>query len=826
MHRHKLNLSATSWIGAALLAAGLPASAEETIDGTLPIMEEITVTTRRRAENLQEVPIAVDVYSQDFIREFNIRNLQDVVKFSSSLQFDKSFSQNSIRVAIRGLTNTRGRANVAFLVDGIDVTSETTGNNAGSPLLVNQRLLADVERIEAVKGPQSALYGRAAFAGAISYITAEPGETFEGNIGLDFADYSSFEVNGGVSIPLGDRAGLRLTGVTWETDGYFNNVTSGEAFGGGDGYGVAGTAVWRPTDNLKFKARLSWSDEAYEPGAVASLRSREILVPVPEDASAVTRETEVPLVRNVGENEGLEVRSSEDPLSGSDYPGNVLEVFRATLIANWNVGSVTLSSYTGLTDADLSQRYDLDRQAIGNPDTLLGNGEVDSFGNTKQVSQEFRAASNWDSSPVQLTLGGLYWEEERDDFARNIASVCWISSDCFNAGLTGWQDLYEIIFANSSDFRDPKFVKTEHWSIYGMLEWAITDGWTLTLEDRYVEEDFTADVFQASSCVVPFALSSPTCVPGEPLNGKTESDYHTPKLTLDWRPIDEVLLYTSIGKGQKPAGVSLLQLPVPIAFPLEVFLFEPEQMWAYEFGAKTNWQGNFGALTLNGAIFYQNYSDKQTNTQQELEGGVIIGVVTNASAAKVAGFELETSWVTPVDGLTLSLAYTYLDSEYSDFRDPTRSASRIAIAGTCGREVEIGGRAHCELDLSGNELEFAPRHSMVHVGDFTRPIAGQGISAFFGWNVLYQDERFTSADNFRILDAYWQLDLRAGLRGDQWTFMAYVDNAFDDDTVTSSGGNVDLAEGYVDSFSVAPPGIPTAFLRPPRLFGVRVLYNF
>ena len=117
-----------------------PIEASTLMEASAPI-EEIVVTTRKRTENLQDVPLSINVLPAEFIREAGVRGLQDIVKFSPSLQFDKSFSQNSIRVTVRGLSNTRGRANVAFLVDGVDVTSETTGTNAGSPLLVNQRLL-------------------------------------------------------------------------------------------------------------------------------------------------------------------------------------------------------------------------------------------------------------------------------------------------------------------------------------------------------------------------------------------------------------------------------------------------------------------------------------------------------------------------------------------------------------------------------------------------------------------------------------------------------------------------------------------------------------
>ena len=131
-------------------------------------IEEIVVTTRRREENLQELPIAVTAINAEMIQRQNIVSMFDVAKLDPSVQMDTGFTQADTRITIRGLVNTRGRSNVAMLVDGVDTTTENQVAS-GSGMLANTRLLNDVERIEVVKGPQSALYGRAAFAGAISY---------------------------------------------------------------------------------------------------------------------------------------------------------------------------------------------------------------------------------------------------------------------------------------------------------------------------------------------------------------------------------------------------------------------------------------------------------------------------------------------------------------------------------------------------------------------------------------------------------------------------------------------------------------------------------
>ena len=811
-------------------------------------IEEIVVTTRKREENLQEVPISVGVFTAEDIARMGIRGLDDITKLSPSLQFDKSFSANSVRVTMRGLSNTRGRTNVAFLVDGIDVTSETTGTNAGSPMLVNQRLLADVERIEVVRGPQSALYGRSAFAGAINYVSKNPGDELEGNIAVDFADHDKSEVSGGVSIPVSDTLGLRLSGVYWDDGGYYRNEVSGNKFGGGDGYGLAATGLWKPTDAFSLKTRLTWTDEDYDPSTVANLSDREIFVAVPADAASVTDETEVSLLPEVGNSNDRHVLSSEDVINGGEYPGSTLEVFRGSMNADWVIkDNYILTSISGFTNADMTQRYDLDRLALGRPDQFLGHGDVDTYGTTKQYSQELRLTTTWDNLPVDFTFGGQWWYENRDDHARNIASVCLFDTFCGEPGDTfeSWQDIYNDAMSNSlndgnyidaEDYRDPKEAETNHGSFYVMFEWDMTDSLQLTLEDRFVSEHFEVDLYVGASCINAYPvppdfnlgnLGQTGCFEGWKDGGSVRSTYQTPKVTLDWAITDSAMLYASAGKGQKPAGISLLTLPVPFEIPLyPTFFYEPEKMWSYEVGTKTSWSGSMGNLLFNASAFYQDYSDKQTNTQQQV-GIFIIGVVTNASSASVKGLELETTWETPIEGLSLGAAYTRLDTEYDDFKDPTRSAERITIAGTCGDIVVIRGNDHCTIDLSGNKLEYAPENSVVLTGRFGRNLFSTGMDWHVESNASYQSKRYTSADNYTQLDSYWLVDLRLGLDADNWDVTAYVTNLFDDNAIKSSGGAFNFpAWAGANSAVSTPDGLPIGYMPNTRTGGVRARFFF
>ena len=125
-------------------------------------IEEIVVTARKKSESLQDIPVQVDVLTGEEILRKGVTSLEDVSKLSSGLVFDNGFTQSDTRISLRGLSPIRGRQNVAVLQDGVDLSSENL-TTAGGTALINPRLF-DLERVEVVKGPQSALYGRSAFA--------------------------------------------------------------------------------------------------------------------------------------------------------------------------------------------------------------------------------------------------------------------------------------------------------------------------------------------------------------------------------------------------------------------------------------------------------------------------------------------------------------------------------------------------------------------------------------------------------------------------------------------------------------------------------------
>ncbi|TDJ48518.1 MAG: hypothetical protein E2O52_00580 [Gammaproteobacteria bacterium] len=250
-----------TWLLAALLFVPAPA---------WPQVEEIIVTVRKKVENLQDVPMSVTAFGVEAIQRKGIRDVADVARFTSSIQFDESFAQSDTRIVVRGLSPTRGRQNVALLVDGIDVSSEAISSSGGS-LLVNTRLI-DIERIEVVLGPQMALYGRSAFNGAIQYITRDPADEFETELKADVNDNRGYELVGAVSGPIfGDALGYRLNATWWDQEGFYENSVTHATLGDDKGFGLALTLKSEIGDHLSFKFRTEYTDDQSKPSPQAFL---------------------------------------------------------------------------------------------------------------------------------------------------------------------------------------------------------------------------------------------------------------------------------------------------------------------------------------------------------------------------------------------------------------------------------------------------------------------------------------------------------------------------------------------------------------------------
>jgi outer membrane receptor protein involved in Fe transport len=270
-------------------------------------------------------------------------------------------------------------------------------------------------------------------------------------------------------------------------------------------------------------------------------------------------------------------------------------------------------------------------------------------------------------------------------------------------------------------------------------------------------------------------------------------------------------------------------------------------MTVWEVGGKTAWLD--GRLFVNGAAFYQDFTDKQIRTS-EVIGGTAGPVVRNAGAAEVWGVEMDATWAA-TERLTLAGAFTWLDSEYTEFLTISSNGGDIAQTGCAHDDPNISGltdqvdqltglpvQGACWTSRSGNDLERAPPWTASAVINYTAPLRNTGIDWYVEWRTLYEDEQFANAENDIIVEARSVSDVWLGLQADRWDAQLYVRNVFDDDKMPSAGQtgpdlpNTEFRLAMRTDFPptvLASPKIPSATfanLPNPRQAGIQFRYRF
>ncbi|MDQ1302713.1 MAG: TonB-dependent receptor, partial [Pseudomonadota bacterium] len=525
-----------------------------------------------------------------------------------------------------------------------------------------------------------------------------------------------------------------------------------------------------------------------------------------------------------------------------------------------------------------------------------------------------------DGNPVLDANGNPVSDPTTGSLAQ-VAGLC-DGDPAYAASLTSWQDLYRQIgvsdpvnFPNATPGATASTwdATTRHWSFYARVDWALTDELNLTLEDRWVNEESSMTKPSGSSCselaFIPGSYSSsnpgganravawldqtrtlcdnervmfgyvnneiltpPNVLPVELtwryIEGSTSSSYNTPKLTLDWSPIEDTKLFFSYAYAQKPGGINaLIGGGGSVPPTLENERFDPEKLKAYELGLKTQFEAA-GFWQFNSSLFFQDYTAKQVSIQVLDNAGVANPRVVNASGAEVWGFEFETIWQPEfMEGLLLSLSGTLLDAEYTDWTDDTRNLVRAAAYGSCPLVYKYTGRdgveqvaedpaditiedtsrlqngqydndginagdaqpvAFCSLDYAGNELERTPKQSYAASMRIQRPFLDTPYEYLFELSGSWQDKRWAEPENLVEFDSYALMDLRLGLVSDQWEVIAYVDNVLDDNTFKTGGSGPDFGDQVTDLGFTAGLGTTHYFanMPDPRVFGIRAGYRF
>lgn len=847
----------------ALCVAGIAPTIAQSQTATL---DEVTVTARKTAELLQTVPLSVTAITEEQIQARNITSAEDIAAIDPSVIFDTGYSATDNRVTIRGLAPSRGRVTAAILVDGIDVTSESIAFSGGSMLAASR--LADIERIEVVKGPQSALYGRSAFAGAINYVTKDPAEVFQGSAFADIGDYGRYNARLSLSGPMTETFGVGFVGDYWEKEGFHRDQAFGQRVGGGEGWGGALSALWKPKDNLSLRVRYEHVDDEHDQPASALIRhnysaapSEGVCARVPGtvqncpfpavDPTNPVEHLRAFYVGSAPDGGDARINFSPNPRDGGrPYSGSELSSDRVSAILTWDVGFGEITSWTGFTDANFAflQDGDHDAMLVQQPDgsfrDLSGSQfHFDYENETRQYSQELRFSSKFDG-PVNFVAGGLFWKEDANQLSRAVTINCLPAfNNCALGGvqIPGDELLRDILIEPNIASRE-----VEHRSAYLHVSWKPVDSVTLHAEGRFNDEE--ESVMGADCGVTPCTAATPTspislAAPGGvPLRQApkiyhtetTKSDWFTPRVGIDWQVNPDTLLFASWAQGEKPGGVSTVTgggwFDVNFDGVYDEFAYGPEELDVYEIGIKREWFDR--RLRTNLVAFHQEYTGKQVSAQIVTPSGVPVGRIINAGEAEVDGAELEIA-VAITENWTLNLAYTYLDTEYTKFDFTSRSQADAVRAGNCTPQQTANGTWVCLIDASGGNLERVPEHAgsaQLRFEDSATLLSGwlgEGSTWFMEVDVSAQAKRWVDSFNTRYVPASERIDFRVGVRGERWDALVYVNNVTDDDTVLSANDT----PGDVDRFIFSPnsfsPTDALAIRMPdPMSVGARFTYRF
>jgi outer membrane receptor protein involved in Fe transport len=302
--------------------------------------------------------------------------------------------------------------------------------------------------------------------------------------------------------------------------------------------------------------------------------------------------------------------------------------------------------------------------------------------------------------------------------------------------------------------------------------------------------------------------------------------FWAPKATFEYFWNEDVMTYTSWSRGIKPGGFSLLTSG---AFGLDANLdgefdeieFEPERLDVWEVGYKTALAD--GRVRINGSFFYQDFKDKQI-TVQRVTGSTVGIVVENISGSEVRGLETEVAWQINDNWETL-LGYTLLSSEYTDYTIVTQSANDIArinegkpsencseLAFVPGSDTNTG----CVMSFNGNALEFAPRNALLLNLSYTNNLFDTGMEWYGETNYRFQDSRYLDSYNESELKAYSLTDVRFGIQADRWDVQLFINNVFDDDTITTAGQTPGIPTGSF-GFGLSTPPFPPGINAGPKL---------
>jgi outer membrane receptor protein involved in Fe transport len=727
-----------------------PQAGQQAEEPASVISEELTVTSRKTEELLDDIPLTIRAFTSEEMQAVGIDSIEAIANNTPGLHISNYLAtRDDPSLRFRGMsveTSDRFAQNASAFVDGVYL-----------PRTSQWISMEDVERVEVVKGPQSAFFGRSTFGGAVNLITKTPTMYRAGDISLTAGENGRQDVDLGISGPLGDKGAYRFFGRYYSYDGGWENNFPGETLGGQET--IAGSLAFTatPSDSTLLKFRYLYSEDDDGPGAFVFWDST---IPncgpfggtSPYYCGELTISQAIPI--------GYDTSVEPAPLANwpkSDF-GLAREIDLATFNLDWSGQKVSVSSQTSYLkeasqkmedftgDGTLIQYYD-------NEDTLVSE-ELRLTGTTQRFS--------W--------LAGLYYldgEYENLEDGFGCQDTYFFQDLPFLPGCPIILGLPQV--RGAFDLSSGPTVTVENTALFGSLTFQASDKVAVSLEARAAQEklDYGQGILAEDGVF-------------NQLEG--EFDSFTPRLILDYKPSPDSTWYLNIARGNTPGkfndDMASMAAPAIEAFSQQygASLEVPEQkMWDYDVG----WKGVFGggAHRVHVAAYYMDWSDLwlrqfvqffDTNadgvvdTNDELQ----IDYDTTAGSSDITGFEVYYSG-RPSDYLDLVMSYNYNDAEYTEFLNNEYAA----VFGT--------------RDASGRTHPRSPKSSVVLSLAFQHPMGDADWEYFIRADGTFTGSSYTWAHNLAENGDATRANLRIGFENDRYRITLWMNNVTDDDTVAA-----------------------------------------
>ena len=691
------------------------------ITGTVnaAVLEEVVVTAQKRTESLQDVPIAVATFSAEDLLNQGVGGTQ------------------ALQTAVPGLVYNNTGATAQPFLRGVGTRLAQNGLEISIATNVDDRYvarptaslfeLADIERIEVLKGPQGTLYGRNAAGGTIRVITKDVEDELGGSFKASAGNFDSYTLSGTVNVPLTENFGMRVTGLSKWRDGYAKNVDP------------RGRSEFDDMDYQAFRAKFRWDvTDAVTSRLTLDYWHRD-------DLGGVENVNISP--GNLGTTNflaaanGTPITTEKEKLASAMTDDNTGNEFAGQLRFDVELGDmgIELVSITTYNNFELDWIGDADGGGGAHLDAFV-------FENSEGYSQEFQLLSSSDSALTWIL--GAYYFDDNHDYELTV-------------------DFSDVVpgFLFSQSYQS---VDVKSWAIFGQASWAFSDRMTLTVGGRYTEDD--KDVKAIASQREGITLGALV-----PIDLSDSWNEFTPKVSLEYALNDDVMTYFTYARGFKSGGFNY---PAVTSKPPADSALEPEILDMFEIGLKGEFIGS--TLRLNASGYYYDYTDLQVT---RAAAGVGAAVTTeNAANAKVLGFDLDVIWLAS-DDLTLTAGLNVLDTEYEEY---LASAFIFKIPGNTATTYAETGMTRTPINADGLDMIRAPDFSFLVSGEYVFRLNNANLPVFLSYSYKSEyDFDIVAGPRESLLtqDDYGLLNGRVTYEPDngKWALAFFAHNITDED---------------------------------------------